>query len=157
MTTPVITFDVAAWKTRYPEFVDVPDPFARACFEDANLYCANSATNPAYGDGTLKALLWMLTAHLVYMGAPAGTIAGGAAGSSSGLVGAIASASEGSVSVSANAGDLNAGGPSQAWYMQTKYGAAYWAATAGYRTARYAPLRTAVPGTGWPLWRGMRR
>lgn len=157
MTTPAIAFDVAAWKTRYPEFVDVPDIFAQGCFDDAHLYCANSTTNPAYADGVLRNLLWMLTAHLVYMGAPAGTIAGGAAGSSSGIVGAIASASEGSVSVSANAGDVTAGGPSQAWYMQTKYGANYWYATSGYRTARYSPRQTRVPGTGWPLWRGMRR
>ncbi|MDE3023802.1 MAG: DUF4054 domain-containing protein, partial [Pseudomonadota bacterium] len=50
------------------------------------------------------------------------------------LVGRINSATEGSVSVTA---DMGAVTNTQAWYMQTKYGAAYWQASAPYRNFQY--------------------
>ncbi|MCG0994723.1 DUF4054 domain-containing protein [Acetobacter indonesiensis] len=52
------------------------------------------------------------------------------------LVGRISAARMGSVDVQTDAGPV-AG--SQGWWLQTPYGAAYWAATAFLRTARYVP------------------
>jgi hypothetical protein len=54
-----------------------------------------------------------------------------------GIVGRINTASEGTVSVGAEFGGN--GGPTQDWYTSTRYGALYWVATAGYRTAVYIP------------------
>ena len=69
------------------------------------------------------------------------------------LVGRVASASEGSVSVSleyASSTSVN-----QAWFFQTPYGAQFWQATAAYRQMRYvAPMPRNFnpwpPGGGWP-------
>jgi len=60
------------------------------------------------------------------------------------LVGRISSATEGSVSVSA---EYNVAPGSAQWYAQTGYGAQYWEATAKYRVGRYRPAPTgyAVP------------
>lgn len=52
------------------------------------------------------------------------------------LVGRITTARMGSLSVQADAGPV-AG--SQAWWLQTPYGAAFWAATTSLRTALYVP------------------
>jgi hypothetical protein len=53
------------------------------------------------------------------------------------MVGRINSATEGSVSITSDYGSAGSGGPSEAWYTQTPYGALYWAATAQYRTWQY--------------------
>ncbi|MCP1217085.1 DUF4054 domain-containing protein [Acetobacter orientalis] len=52
------------------------------------------------------------------------------------LVGRITTARMGSLSVQADVGPV-AG--SQAWWLQTPYGAAFWAATTSLRTALYVP------------------
>jgi hypothetical protein len=70
-------------------------------------------------------LLNMLTAHIAALNSPG----------ASGVVGRVSSASEGSVSVSA---ELAVPG-SAAWFAQTRYGIAFWQATAQYRTATYRP------------------
>jgi hypothetical protein len=77
-------------------------------------------------------LLNMLTAHIAMMnsGITASSVPNGG---SSQLVGRISDATQGSVSVSADMGTAGPAGGSAPWYQQTKYGAAYWQATAGYR------------------------
>jgi signal transduction histidine kinase len=74
----------------------------------------------------------------------------GAAASS--LVGRINSATTGSVTV---ASENNYPPGSAQWWQTTKYGAMFWAATAGFRTFRYSACPTIVPGARpfWP-WRG---
>ena len=91
----------------------------------------------------------MLAAHIAQLNAPQingqpGTGAGNAPAPN--IVGRIANASEGSVSVSTQL-DLPPG--SSQWFAQTKYGLAYWQATAAYRTMRYipGPYRAFTP---WP-------
>lgn len=80
-------------------------------------------------DATHRAvLLNMLTAHI-------------AALASRELVGRVSQASEGSVAVTADMGPVSG---SQAWLVQTRYGAAYWSATVKYRSFRY------VSGRSWP-------
>jgi hypothetical protein len=70
------------------------------------------------------------------------------------LVGRISSASEGSVSVSA---DMAGASASAAWWNQTTYGATAWQATNKYRRATYVPgpvshgvgARGPGAGIGW--------
>jgi Protein of unknown function (DUF4054) len=140
--SPVVfdqTVAYPAWLARYPEFCNVSYGQALGYFDEACLYCANSTLNPAFCTGNLPTLLNMLTAHIAKLYAakdcqPAPEV-----------VGMVNSATEGSVTVSLDMGDLTAGSPSQPWYMQTKYGASYWYATARFRTAQYFANPTIVP------------
>lgn len=154
--TPAVTFDYATWITRYPEFVNVAQPLAQEYFNEAGLYCANDTCNPAFC--ILSTLLNMLTAHIAWLNAPrdasgnpssTGTLPAPA------IVGRISNASEGSVSVAAEY--ESSGSPSDAFFTQTKYGAAFWQATAQFRTMRYGARPTIVvdgifpylPRAGW--------
>lgn len=135
----VVVFDLAAFRVRYPEFAAVSDALLNAYFIEAQIYLNNTACSPVADVAIRSVYLNMLVAHLASLNGP---------GSSS-LVGRIASATEGSVSVSV---DMASGSPSSAWFMQTKYGAAYWQATAAYRTFHYVPSFSRAPS--WPARRG---
>lgn len=126
----IVVFDVAAFRDRYPEFAKVSDPLLSAYFVEATVYLNNTESSPVTDVAIRAVYLNMLVAHLAAMNPGAGGKAG------SGLVGRITSASEGSVSVSVDAGPSSA---NSWWYLQTPYGAAFWQATAAYRTARYVP------------------
>lgn len=133
----VVTFNYDDWAARYPELAAwTSRPLAQAYFSnDAILYLDNTAASPVPDLGKRAALLNMLVAHIASLNAPIN----GAA--SSGLVGRISQASEGSVSVSAEMGPASA---TSDWFRSTKYGAAFYAATAGLRTMRYVPARQPV-------------
>ena len=130
-----IVFDPAAFVARYPEFAGLTTAQLNAYFAETGLYCVNATWNPAYGAGVLGLMLNMLTAHIAWLYAPRANglpSAGGA--SASPLVGRVSSATEGSVSVSTES-DYPPG--SAQWYVQTSYGASYWAAAAPFRTMQY--------------------
>lgn len=130
---PSVLFDVQVWQTRYPAlFTTVGAEGAQACFDQASLFLANDDTSPVPDLTRRATLLGLITAHLAQLGfgvASPGT-------DQPALVGRITSARMGSVAVEADMGPVTA---SQAWWVQTPYGAAYWAATAFLRTARYVP------------------
>ena len=138
----VVVFNYQDWMAAYPEFAAVTQPRAERFFREAEVFCDNTPCSPVPYDSTMTPTgprdiyLAMLTAHIAALNGgldPCGAVA---AGSGAGVVGRITSASEGSVSISA--GDMGAGdGPNAAWYYQTRYGAAYWTATAQYRTWQY--------------------
>jgi len=113
----------------YPEFSYIGIAQAQGYFNQAELYCRN-CLNIVCNVNSLTMFLYTLTAHIASLFAPA---ANGQA--SSPLVGRIANASEGSVSVATEYPAV----PAATWYVQTKYGAAFWEATKGYRTMRYIP------------------
>lgn len=154
--TPVITFDFATWVAGYPEFSACSSAQGQAWFNRADLYFANEACNPALvaGESRFAEYIYMLTSHIAWLSAPRDASGNPAAAGSapSPIVGRIASASEGSVSVSAEWN--GSGSPSEAWFLQTKYGAAFWQATAQYRTARYMAQPTIVAGVGFPYYFG---
>jgi hypothetical protein len=153
MTTvsPPITFSGATWRALYPEFTGVPDAMGANYFNRATFLFGNTVFNPTLGitgnPGMMETILYLLTSHIAWMNAPrdANGMPSGTGTPPAQLVGRISSATEGSVSVTTDMGDTDAGSPSQAWFMQTRYGAEYWAMTAGLRTARYVPGPSSAP------------
>lgn len=130
---PTVTFNYQTWLARYPEFSGVPEPLAQEYFNEASLYFANFGWTASLPQA--PTLLNMLTAHIAQLNAPLG------GQPSPQTVGRVASAGEGSVNVSLEY--QGSGSPSQAWFISTKYGAAFWQAVVNLRSARY--VRTPFP------------
>ncbi|KPA87293.1 Protein of unknown function (DUF4054) [Pseudomonas asplenii] len=129
----IVVFDVASFRVRYPEFATVSDALLQAYFDEATIYLNNTECSLVTDVAKRALLLNMLVAHISALNAG---VNGEAA---SPLVGRINSATEGSVSVTT---DMGAVSGSAAWFMQTKYGAAYWQATINLRSFRYIPGRS---------------
>lgn len=149
MTDPIppVTFDYNAFIALFPEMAGLSSGQAGAYFMMAGLYCWNSTQNPAFCDGNLPTLMYLVTAHVAFLRAPKdanGNVSSTGAAASP-LVGRINSASEGSVSVGVELKDV--GTPSEAFFTQTQYGLDYLQATAQYRTFRYAAQPTFVPSS----------
>lgn len=139
----IVVFDYTTWSTRYPEFTGAVDENRAALFfAEAGLYLDNTDGSPVQDVTIRSMLLGMLTAHIAAL---SGALEPG--GVPSGMVGRISSASEGSVSVTADSG-LAPG--TAAWFQQTSYGLSFWQATKSVRSARYVP---AAPYLMNP-WRG---
>lgn len=126
----VVVFDPVAFKARYPEFNAVSDVLLGLYFTEATLYLDNTDCSRVSDVNQRALLLNMLTAHIAALNG-SGVNGSGA----SGMVGRVNSATEGSVSVSSEYVVANNG--TMAWYLQTPYGAQYWAATGRYRTMQY--------------------
>lgn len=115
----VVTFDITAFRAAYPNFSTVTDDQLTAFFNVAEMILDNTTASRVSDTDERRILLWMLVCHLATL-----SLRGNAA------VGAISSASEGSVSTSfAQLPITNASW----WYLQTPCGATYWQATAKYR------------------------
>ena len=127
----IVAFDFTAWATRYPELAGSVSPqLAALYFMEAELYCDNTIGSVITDESRRSMLLGMMTAHIAALNAPIN------GQPSQTLVGRVTSASEGGVSASIE----NAYPPGTVqWYQQTKYGSAFYAATAVYRQARYVP------------------
>lgn len=133
-----VAFDYVIWAARYPELAAwVGQPLAQAYFAEATLYCDNTPTSVITDPGQRAVLLGMVTAHIAALNAPLN------GQPSSSLVGRIGQATEGSVTVQTTL-DMPPG--SAQWFAQTKYGAAFWQATASFRTIRYVPGSSRFPG-----------
>jgi hypothetical protein len=138
-----VTFDYAYWIAMFPEFAGCAPAQGQAWWDLAGMFCRNDAGNPL---GTNTSLgLYLLTSHIGALLSPKD--ASGAFASSgqpaAGIVGRVSSASQGSVSVSADwpsAGES----PSAAWYLQTQYGATFWQMAAPTRMGIYAANPTRV-------------
>lgn len=126
----VVTFDPVLFKARYPEFMGKDNALLLSVFGDATLYLDNTDASRVTDVVQRASLLNMLVAHLLAMMPNA---------DGSGLAGRITSATEGSVSVSV---ENQAADGTGAWFIQTRYGAAFWQATARYRTFGYVPGRS---------------
>lgn len=133
----VATFSAADFKSKYPMFAAVPDPSLAEAFSLATIYLRNDGTGPVRTVALQTSLLYMLTAHITQI------MFGTTGTNASGVVGRVNSASEGSVSIGADWPTT----ANNAWFLQTPFGANFWQATAGYRTARYVPGPTRF-GTG---------
>ena len=151
---PVVVFSYAGFTEEFPEFSALSQAQCQGYFNRAQAFFANNTCNPAFGvDGTglfMGSMLNLLTAHIAWLNAPRdsnGNPSATGSSASTPAVGMIKSASEGSVSVGLDIGDVAGGSPSQPYYMQTRYGTEFWFATAGFRTAIYAanPTRVVQP------------
>lgn len=127
----IVAFDYAGWVAMFPQLDYVPPDLAQVYFDIAATMHANDGTGPVIDTGEQTKLLNFLTAHLSKLYAPRD------GQEPSGLVGRISSATEGSVTVQAEWGNTTS--ERAAWFLQTQYGATYWALTAKYRTMRYRP------------------
>lgn len=139
----VVTFNEAAFLLRYPQFVAFATANPGALQERFNevtaIYINNTLTS-IVTDVTERT--YLINYAIAHMLAIEGATATGGQGSTSGTVGRVSSATEGSVSATL---DMGAVSGSEAWWLQSQYGATYWNATAKYRTFRYgrapAPFR----------------
>lgn len=147
----VITFDLPTWTSLYPEFSACTAIQGQAWFNRASRIFANDAGNPANRDaGAMSDLLYMLTSHIAWLSAPRDNNGNPAATGKppSPIVGRINTASEGSVSVGAEWN--GSGSPSEAYFLQTRYGAEFWQATTKYRRGFYVAHPTFVPTAIFP-------
>jgi len=152
-----VKFDYAWFQRRYPELSEWCSPDQAEMYFDLATgfldnrdsgglqpWCRSVRNSPVTDIKRRQQLLGLLTAHVATLFAPINGVA------SPTLVGRITSASEGSVSVSAEFPNL----PGAEWFNQTKYGAMFWQLTKQYRLARYYPARQPFRQTGWPFGRG---
>ncbi len=144
---PIATFSYPSFIQTYPQFRSLNSATLELFYRQAGYYWRNDGTGPCVTDAFQADVLNLLTAHIAQLFGPlfACTTDGTPA---SGLVGRISSASEGSVSVSAEFPSS----PNGAWFLQTPYGAMYWQMTAAFRTMRYVPghPRNFEPVRGFP-------
>ena len=126
----VVVFNPTDFKAAFPEFSTIPDAVLNSNFSLAQLQLNNSCGSRVCDANLRETLLNLLVAHITQLrnGTDAGT--------ATGLVGRISYAMEGSVMATADMGSIVLG---QAYYMQTQWGATYWASTARFRTFRYVP------------------
>lgn len=153
MTTPVVSFVYADWVGAFPVFSGVSSGLATGFFNRASLIFANASSNPAFSDGNMTMLMYLLTAHIAWLNAPRDAKGNPATTGTPPppLVGRINTASEGSVTVGAEWDSGGSASPTQAWYLQSQWGAEFWAATAQYRTARGVMNMTSrVPSAIFP-------
>lgn len=125
-----VTFDYTTWSELFPQFSSLTENQVTAlALPLAEQYCRNDGGGPVSTAATQANLLNLMVAHICQL------LFGANGQAPSPLVGRISDASEGSVSVRTEFPQtVNA-----AWYNQTPFGAAFWAATAPYRTMRYLP------------------
>lgn len=137
----VVTFDYAAWSARYPALSkSVDETLAQSYFDEATLYLNNTPRSIVRDLGRRTLLLGMLVAHLATLNLTDDQ------GGNGGLVGRVASATRGSVSIST---DFGATSEQAAWFNQTQPGASFWVAARYLRQARFIPGTSTRPRI-WP-------
>ncbi|MFW5410782.1 DUF4054 domain-containing protein [Pectobacterium brasiliense] len=127
----IVVLDIAKFRAMFPEFSNVDDALIPFLFDPATDYLNNSEYSLVDDAVKRERLLYLLMAHIAYMRYGDNRKRGG-----SGMVGRIASATEGSVSVSTDLGPIEF---RYAWYTQSPYGMDFWQATKVYRMAQYYP------------------
>lgn len=148
----VAVFNYGQFSALFPELVagGVTDTVALSLFGVAGLLLDNTDCSPVADVAVRLTMLNYVTAHLASLGGYP-LAAEGSTPAPSGVVGRVSSATEGSVSVSTDYGAVR---ESQAWWLQSQYGATFWQLTRSLRTMRYvpAPPRYFGPTSGrfWP-------
>lgn len=122
-----VVFNAANFKARYPEFANVADATLGEYFKEAGFYLSNADNSPVQNVDRRAVLLNMLTAHVGFLD---GALS---ADGQARPVGRVSQAGEGSVSAGFEYGTPG----TQAWFVQSQYGAAFWQATTALRGFRY--------------------
>lgn len=144
VTPGIVAFDPATFIVAFPAFASVPPAQLTANFNFACLQLNNTLTSVVQDEPTRASLLNLLTAHIT-------ALLNGVNGQApSGVVGRIANASQGSVSVQT---EFETKSFSESYYAQTPWGVQFWQSTVAYRTARYVrPCLTVESGLPWNAW-----
>lgn len=129
----VVEFNVNKFRSLYPNLKATDDQLNWYFVESAMLL-NNTSKSCVKSLAEREVLLFLLVAHFAVLQQ---RIDGG-----NEAVGRLASASQGSVSVSLDNGQTTL---SDKWYQQTPYGSKYWALTAKYRSFLYIATNVAMP------------
>ena len=150
ITPGVVQFSAAEFVAQYPEFTGLTNAAMLRGFNDAQFLLDNSCGSMVQDANLRLILLYTLTAHCCLIDAGTNDGAGNVT-PPQGIVGRIDNASEGSVSVSASYNDEVT--QSEAYFIQTKYGAKFWQQTAPYRTMHYVGAPSIGPNApGFPFF-----
>lgn len=137
----IVPFVYADWVAQYPQFSLIPQFVVENTFYDvAVAFFRNDGVGPVSTALTQTTGLYLMIAHMAQI-----TYGPNTATPSGGLVGRISQATQGSVSVTSDFPTT----PTNAWFMQSQYGATFWQLTAAYRTMRYMPGPTRIFNP-WP-------
>lgn len=143
----IAVFNYLQWAALFPALGDsVDEATASGFFSIAGFLLDNSDCSPVPDVNARLTYLNYVTAHLAALsGYP---VAAGQVPSPSGVIGRVSSATEGTVSVDSEWGGSVS--KSEAFWLQSQYGAIFWQLTRWLRTARYvpAPPRYFGPGLG---------
>ena len=131
----IATFVYSDWYAVYQQFSNVGyNRINNVVLPVAQIYCRNDGGGPINDVTTQTQALWLMVAHVAQI------MFGSVDQPLTGAVGRVASAGQGSVSVS-----LDYATPgSEAWFNQTPYGAAYIAMVKPFTMGFYAPKQTPV-------------
>lgn len=124
MNEQIVTFDYAEFIAAYPEFADMPEAQLQNYFDIATGILSNRIGIVVCDKEKLKRMLYLLTAHSAFL-----------FNRGAGTVGALSSATEGSVSV----GFAVPQNLINAWFNQSQYGQLFWQLSKPYMTGRYIP------------------
>lgn len=131
----IASFNYNLFCVTFPELAYISQPLCQMYWTLATSYVRNDGSRhyPVKDPNQQAVLLNLVTAHLIVLFAPA---ADGTTPSPT-LVGHVTNAAEGSVNATVEWGATVS--DQEAFFLQTRYGAAYWAASRAYRTATYVP------------------
>lgn len=144
-----VTFDYTLWVSQFPEFASLSPAQGQFYFDLATVIQRNDGCGPVSKPSVQLNLLNLLTSHMATLYSQSlGDQQPGSPKPANSPVGRINSATEGSVTVQTDYGTVVS--QQQAYLIQTKYGATWWALTAQYRTMRYIPgqLQSGAQGFG---------
>ena len=137
VTHGVVVFVPADFKAAFPEFATIADPVLDQNFDMATLVIANTCEGIVCDAVKREKFLNLATAHITQLRN------GANGGGSSGLIGQIIAARQGSINI--GVAEIKAG-MNQVWFAQTQWGLMLWMALAPYRTFRYVPAPPADDG-----------
>jgi hypothetical protein len=144
-----VQFNAAEFVALWPEFTGLTNANMQTAFNDAQLLLDNSCVSGVQDANKRLILLYTLTAHVCAIDFGTNDGAGNVT-PPQGIVGRVDSAAEGSVSVAASYSSEVT--QSEAFYIQTKYGAKFWQQTTQYRMMRYYGAPAIGPnGPGYPF------
>lgn len=129
----VVVFDPVEFRELYPA-ISATDAQLDMFFVMAEGFLDNSDCSIVKDVKSRKIMLYLLVAHLATLNQQ--TEAGNA------VVGRVSSASEGTVSISLDYGQM---GNNERWYLQTPYGSTYWQMTKRYRSMLYRMGKAPMP------------
>lgn len=129
----VVVFDLVEFRDLYPS-LSATDDQLNMFFIMAEGFLDNTECSVVKDLATRKIMLYLLVAHLASLNQQVE--------SGNAVVGRVASASEGTVSISFDYGTM---GNNERWYLQTPYGSTYWQMTKRYRSMLYRLGKAPMP------------